>query len=50
MSVLARIYMLGYAVTKGFIPLERKYVLKAIEDIAPRGLKENKKAFNLAKK
>jgi len=50
MPVLAGVYMLGYAISKGFIPLERKYVLKAIGDIVTRGLEENKKAFNLAKK
>ena len=50
MPVLAGIYMLGYAVAQGFIPLKRENILKAIEDIVPRGFEKNKKAFNLAKK
>jgi len=49
MPVLAGIYTLGYGIFNGFIPLEPKNVLKAIEDIVSRGLKENKKAFNLTK-
>ncbi|MBU3918323.1 2-oxoacid:acceptor oxidoreductase family protein [Patescibacteria group bacterium] len=49
MPVLAGIYMLGCAISKGFIPLKPENVLKAIEDIVPRGIEDNKKAFNLAK-
>ncbi len=49
MPILAGIYMLGFAVSKKFIPLKEKNVLRAIRDFAPRGTEENKKAFNLAK-
>lgn len=49
MPVLAGIYMLGCAIFKGFIPLKQENVLKAIEDMVPIGIKDNRKAFNLAK-
>jgi len=48
-EVVSTIYLLGYAVSKKFIPLEKESVLKAIEKAVPekyRGL--NIKAFNLA--
>jgi len=49
MPVLAGVYMLGLAVSKEFIPLKPENILKAIEDIAPRSIKDNRRAFNLAK-
>jgi len=42
------IYMLGYAVSKGLIPLEEKFVIEGIEEIVPKKFLEvNKKVFYL---
>jgi indolepyruvate ferredoxin oxidoreductase beta subunit len=42
------IYMLGYAVAKGLIPLEKRFVLEGIEEIVPKKfLEDNKKVFEL---
>jgi len=47
--VMSNIYLLGYAVSKGLLPLKKEHLLKAIEEIVPRKyLVENKKAFGLA--
>ena len=42
------IYMLGYAVSKGLIPLEERFVLEGIEENVPKKFLEvNKKVFEL---
>ncbi|MCX6821647.1 MAG: indolepyruvate oxidoreductase subunit beta [Candidatus Aenigmarchaeota archaeon] len=42
------IYMLGYAVSKGLIPLEKKFVLEGVEENVPKKFLEvNKKVFEL---
>ena len=42
------IYMLGYVVSKGLIPLEKKFVLEGIEENVPKKFLEvNKKVFEL---
>jgi len=49
-EVAAGIYLLGYAVLNGLIPLSEQSVLKAIENVIPEKYRElNIKAFNLAK-
>ncbi|MDP2741718.1 MAG: 2-oxoacid:acceptor oxidoreductase family protein, partial [bacterium] len=50
-EVVSSIYLLGYCILNGIIPLKPESVEKAIERIIPlRYLELNKKAFNLAKK
>jgi len=47
--VMSNIYLLGYAVAKGLLPLKKEHLLKAMEKIVPKKyLEENKKAFELA--
>jgi indolepyruvate ferredoxin oxidoreductase beta subunit len=44
----ANIYMLGYAVSKCLIPLDKKFVLESIEENVPKKfLEANKKVFEL---
>ena len=44
----SNIYMLGYAVSKGLIPLDEKFVLEGIEENVPKKFLEiNKKVFEL---
>lgn len=46
--VTTNIYMLGYAVSKGLIPLEEKFILQGIEEVVPKKfLEANKKVFYL---
>jgi indolepyruvate ferredoxin oxidoreductase beta subunit len=47
-EVVSTIYLLGYAVNKNLIPLEKESVIKAIENIVPEKYRElNINAFNL---
>ncbi len=49
-DVIAGIYLLGYAVFKGFLPLEPESLISAIKKTVPEKFLElNEKAFNLAK-
>lgn len=48
-EVVAGIYLLGFGVSKGLIPLKSESVLEAIKKTVPKKYLElNKKAFNLA--
>lgn len=48
-EVVSSVYLLGYAVEKGLLPLKREFVLQAIKNIIPeKYLELNIKAFNLA--
>jgi len=50
-DVVAGIYLLGYAVFKGFMPLKSDSLISAIKNIVPgKFLELNEKAFNLAGK
>jgi len=49
-EIAANIYLLGYAIAKGLIPLREKFVLKAIEEVAPKYFEANKKIFELGMK
>jgi len=47
--VMANIYLLGYAIAKGLLPIKKEHLLKALEEIVPkRYLEDNKKVFELA--
>lgn len=49
--ITSNIFMLGYAVGKGLLPLKEKFVLEAIAEIVPpRYLEVNKKVFEMGKK
>ena len=50
-EVVCTIYLLGYAVSKGLIPLKKEIVLQAIKNMIPQKYLElNTKAFELASK
>jgi len=47
----SNIFILGYAISKGLLPLKEKFVLEAIEEIVPKRFVElNKKIFELGMK
>ena len=49
--VATNIYLIGYALSKKIIPLKEKYILEAIEEIAPKKYFEtNKRIFELGMK
>lgn len=46
--IATNVYMLGYALSKGFLPLDKKHVLEGIEETVPRKFFEvNKIVFEL---
>jgi len=48
-TIFSNVYLLGYAIKKKLIPLSKKTVLAAIEDVVPENMIEvNKRIFNLA--
>lgn len=49
-DIAANIYLLGYAIGKGLIPLKEKYVLQAMEEVAPKYFEANKKIFEIGMK
>lgn len=49
-EVLSGVYLLSFAIHKGLIPLKPESVLKTIENMPPKYIDINKKAFELAKK
>jgi len=49
-DIAANIYLLGYAIDKKLIPLKEKYVLQAMEEVAPKYFEANKKIFQMGMK
>jgi indolepyruvate ferredoxin oxidoreductase beta subunit len=49
-DIAANIYLLGYAIGNGLIPIKAEYVLKAMEEVAPRYFEANKKVFEMGMK
>jgi len=49
-EIAANIYLLGYAIAKKLIPLKEKFILEAIQEIAPKYFEINKKVFKLGMK
>jgi len=49
-EIAANIYLLGYAFSKKLIPLKEKFILKAMEEVAPKYFEANKKVFELGMK
>jgi indolepyruvate ferredoxin oxidoreductase beta subunit len=49
-EIAANIYLLGYALAKGLIPLKERFALEAMEQVAPKYFEANKKVFELGKK
>jgi Pyruvate/2-oxoacid:ferredoxin oxidoreductase gamma subunit len=49
-DIAANIYLLGYAISKKLIPLKEKFILKAMEEVAPKYFEANKKIFGLGMK
>jgi indolepyruvate ferredoxin oxidoreductase beta subunit len=48
-EIAANIYLLGYAIDKGLIPLKEKFILQAMEEVSPKYFEANKKIFELEK-
>ncbi|MEM5778378.1 MAG: indolepyruvate oxidoreductase subunit beta [Candidatus Aenigmatarchaeota archaeon] len=48
-DIAANIYLLGYAVSKKLIPLKEKFIIQAMQEIAPKYFEINKKIFDLGK-
>jgi len=49
--IASNIFILGYAISKGLLPLKEKFVLEAIEENVPkRYIELNKKIFEMGKK
>ena len=47
--VMSNIYLLGYAIAKGLLPLKKEHLLKSLEENVPKKyLEENRKVFELA--
>lgn len=46
-EIAANIYLLGYAIGKKLIPLKEKFILQAMEEIAPKYFDINKKIFEI---
>jgi indolepyruvate ferredoxin oxidoreductase beta subunit len=49
-DIAANIYLLGYAISKKLIPLKEKYILQAMEEVAPKYFEANKKIFKMGMK
>jgi indolepyruvate ferredoxin oxidoreductase beta subunit len=49
-DIAANIYLLGYAISKGLIPLKEKFILQAMEEIVPKYFEANKKVFEMGMK
>jgi indolepyruvate ferredoxin oxidoreductase beta subunit len=49
-EIAANVYLLGYAIAKGLIPLKEKFILQAMKEVAPKYFEANKKIFELGKK
>jgi indolepyruvate ferredoxin oxidoreductase beta subunit len=49
-DIAANIYLLGYAFSKKLIPLKENFILKAMEEVAPKYFEANKKVFELGMK
>jgi Pyruvate/2-oxoacid:ferredoxin oxidoreductase gamma subunit len=48
-DIAANIYLLGYAIAKGLIPLKEKYILEAMQEVSPRYFEANKRVFERGK-
>jgi indolepyruvate ferredoxin oxidoreductase beta subunit len=46
-EIAANIYLLGYAIGEKLIPLDEKYILQAMEEVAPKYFDVNKKVFEM---
>lgn len=49
-DIAANIFLLGYVISKKLIPLKEKFILKAMEEVAPKYFEANKKVFELGMK
>lgn len=46
-DIAANIYLLGYAISNKLIPLKEKFILQAMEEVAPKYFEANKKIFEM---
>lgn len=49
-NIAANVYLLGYVVGKGLLPLKEKYILEAMKELGPKYFDVNKKIFEMGKK
>ena len=46
-DIAANIYLLGYVIGKGLLPLKEKYILEAMQELGPKYFEVNKKIFEM---
>jgi indolepyruvate ferredoxin oxidoreductase beta subunit len=49
-DMAANVYLLGYVIGKGLLPLKEKYILEAMQELGPKYFDTNKKIFEMGKK
>lgn len=45
--IFGNVMCIGVALANNMLPISQKYILKALKDVVPRGLKKNLKAFKM---
>jgi indolepyruvate ferredoxin oxidoreductase beta subunit len=46
-DMAANVYLLGYVIGKGLLPLKEKYILEAMQELGPKYFEINKKIFEM---
>jgi len=49
-DIAANIYLLGYVISKGLLPLKEKYILEVMQELGPKYFEVNKKIFEMGMK
>jgi len=49
-DIAANVYLLGYVVGKGLLPLKEKYILEVMQELGPKYFEVNKKIFEMGMK
>jgi indolepyruvate ferredoxin oxidoreductase beta subunit len=49
-DIAANVYLLGYVIGKGLLPLKKKYILEAMQELGPKYFEINKKIFEMGMK
>jgi indolepyruvate ferredoxin oxidoreductase beta subunit len=49
-DIAANVYLLGYAIGKGLLPLKEKYILEVMQELGPKYFDVNKKIFEMGMK
>jgi indolepyruvate ferredoxin oxidoreductase beta subunit len=49
-DIAANVYLLGYVIGKGLLPLKEKYILEVMQELGPKYFEVNKKIFEMGMK